>query len=108
MEVAKIVKEICRRFLLLPPMDSNDKNFYQTRLKIISGLLSVIKNILNGNYLPIALFYSYNDTTYCDLLNTVFTVFNKYAEHSEVCYLLEYKKVYKFNNLEISKSCCFI
>uniref|UniRef100_A0A914YAW7 Uncharacterized protein n=1 Tax=Panagrolaimus superbus TaxID=310955 RepID=A0A914YAW7_9BILA len=83
MQVSKIVQEICRRFLSLPAMDISDKMFYQSRLKIVNGLLSVIKNILNGNYLPIALFYSYNDQTYCNLLNTVFKVFTRYALYSE-------------------------
>jgi hypothetical protein len=83
MEVAKIIQEICRRFIQLPAMDPDDKMFYSSRLKIVNGLLSVIKNILNGNYLPIALFYSYNDQTYCNMLNTVFGVFTKYATQCE-------------------------
>jgi hypothetical protein len=83
MEVSKICTEICRRFLLLPAMNPEDKLFYQSRLKIVNGLLGVIKNILNGNYLPIALFYSYGDQTYCNLLNTVFQVFTQYAVYAE-------------------------
>ena len=86
MEVAKIVQEICGRFMQLPDMDPNDKQFYSSRLKIVGALLLVIKNILNGNYLPIALFYSYSDRTYCDLLNVVLGVFSRYASYSEVLY----------------------
>ena len=83
LESAKIVQTFCGLFIRFPEMDPNDKDFYNQRIKIVTTLLIIARNILNGNYIPVALFYLWNDRTLKDLLEAIFHIFRRYAEYVE-------------------------
>lgn len=82
-EVAKIVQAFCEIFIRFPEMDVNAENFYSHRMKIVVCLLLIAKNVLNGNYLPIALLYRCNDATLKNMLDAVFGIFRQYARSAE-------------------------
>uniref|UniRef100_A0A7E4VMZ8 Importin N-terminal domain-containing protein n=1 Tax=Panagrellus redivivus TaxID=6233 RepID=A0A7E4VMZ8_PANRE len=83
MEISKIVTTLCERFQTLPQLQPNDSDFYSHRLKVVGAMTSVLKNVLNGNYLPLGLFYTYNDRTFKNMTDTVFRLFTHYAQYIE-------------------------